>query len=413
MAFIPSIKLSEAITKAGIGLWVEQLGNGKIALVCKAPEGAIKALYRDAACTFLLGTIQAESLTILCLGLRVADEPENPFNALMVNCSPEDTALLQQILESGAMTLHCLNELNHPLLSAECLLEPKPTLAAADALRSSQHWLLTLPSSKLVNLPDLSRMFELALDRFQHHIHQNDLVSEYVRMTATIPLKLDIWEPGEIFEVTPTATGGPFLISDKNEGPNLERVIHLVVDSIYPGNSYVSPDVRDGKIVRELADVLGFNSDFICIVQAKAMAVLTVDPEQASSRRAANVEKDIKKALKQLAGALTNIRTGSPVFPHGKTTPIGIPNRDTSLAHAIVVLSEMYPFIDWRAIAASVAKASDKKIHRALFHVIDVRELATLAANCEDAQIFSNLLVQRWVVVQEKGTGYIRARSPM
>lgn len=88
MGFIPSIKLSEAITEAGAGLWVEQLGDGRIALICKAPETAIKALHRDAACTFLLATIQVESLTILCLGLRINDEPENPSKVLMVNCSP-------------------------------------------------------------------------------------------------------------------------------------------------------------------------------------------------------------------------------------------------------------------------------------------------------------------------------------
>ena len=257
-------------------------------------------------------------------------------------------------------------------------------------------------------------MFELALDRFQHHIHrcQNDPVSEYVRMTATIPLKLDIWQPSEIFEVTPTATGGPFLIRD-DEGAKLERAIYVVVDSIYPGDSYVSPDVQKGKKRGELTDVLGFNSDLICVVQAKAMAVLTVASERPSSKRIGNVEKDIKKALKQLGGALTNIRADFPVFRHRETTPIAIPNRATSLAHALVVLSEMYPFVDWRAVAASVAKASDNKVHRALFHVLDIRELASLAANCKDAATFSNRLVQRWVVVQEKGTAFIRARAPM
>lgn len=122
MGFIPSIKLREALTKAGVGLWVEQLGDGRIALVCKAPETAIKALYRGAACTFLLSTIQAESLTILCIGLRVNDEPESTFKASMVNCSPEDAALLTQILESRATTLHFFNELNHPILSAWCSL---------------------------------------------------------------------------------------------------------------------------------------------------------------------------------------------------------------------------------------------------------------------------------------------------
>jgi hypothetical protein len=332
---------------------------------------------------------------------------------LIANCSPEDAALLVQILESGATTLHCVNELNHPVLSAWCSLEPKSAALAANALRLSNHWLLTLPSSKLVKLPDLSRMLEMALDRFQAHIHRSldDPVSEDVKMTASIPLNLDIWKPSEIFEVTPTVTGGPFLISDEDEGSKLERLIHVVVDSIYPGKSYISPDVQDRNTRRELADVLGFDSDFICVVEAKALAVLTVNSKQSSSRRTGNVEKDIRKALKQLAGALTNVRAGSPVFPHREDTPIVIPNRKTSLAHAIVVLSEMYTFVDWNAVAASVAKFSDRDVHRALFHVVDIRELASLASNCKDTETFSNRLVQRWVVVREKGTAYVRAKA--
>ena len=320
MGFIPSIKLSEILSKAAVGLWVEQLGGGRTALVCKVPESTIKALYRGAACTFLLSTIRAESLTILCLGLRVNDEPENPFKALIANCSPEDAALLVQILESGVTTLHCVNELNHPVLSAWCSLEPKSATLAANALRPSNHWLLTPSSIKLVKLPDLSRILEIALDRFQAHVHRSldDPVSEDVKMTATVPLKLDIWKPSEIFEVTPTATGGPFLIADEDEGPKLERLIHVVVDSIYPGTSFISPDVQDGKILRELADVLGFDSDFICVVQAKAMAVLTVDSEQSSSRRTGNVEKDIRNGLKQLTGALTKSVRARRYFHTGR-----------------------------------------------------------------------------------------------
>jgi len=125
------------------------------------------------------------------------------------------------------------------------------------------------------------------------------------------------------------------------------------------------------------------------------------------------VGKDIKKGLKQLAGALTNIRAGSSVFPHRENTPISIPNRETSPTHAIVVLSEMYTSVDWEAIAAAVAKASDSELHRALFHVLDIQELTNLAANCKDSKMFSNRLTQRWLFVREKGTAYVRAKPPV
>ena len=118
-------------------------------------------------------------------------------------------------------------------------------------------------------------------------------------MTATLPLELDIWKPTELFEVTPTSASGPFVIDDRDEGKKLERHIEVILDSIYPGNAYLSPDVQDGKHRRELTDVLGFSKDFICVVQAKALAVLTAD-DQSSDTRAANVTKDIRKGMGQL-----------------------------------------------------------------------------------------------------------------
>ena len=343
MGFIPSIKLSEALAKAGVGVWIERLGDGRIALVCKAPETAIKALYRGGACTLLVSTIRAEHLTILCLGIRIDDERENPLKVSMPISSPEDAALLTQILSSGSTTLHCLNELNHPVLSAWCSLEAAPAALAADALRASDHWLLTYPPTTPVKIEDLSRILNLALDRFQHHIHRSpgDPVNEYVNMTATLPLTLDIWKPLGVFETTPTAASGPFLIDDTDEGKKLERLIGVIMDSIFPGNAYVSPDVQDGKNRRELTDALGFSTDLICVVQAKAMAVLTAKG-QTSGTRTGNVTKDIKKGLKQLAGALTNIRNGSTIFPCRDNTPLTILGRDRSPAHASVVLSEMY-----------------------------------------------------------------------
>src|ERR1700690_4219816 len=100
MAFIPSIKLNSALAKATVGIWIETLGDGRTALVCKVPETIIKALYRGAGSSFLLAAIRAESLTILCLGIRINDEPDHPFSLAMVNVSPEDVGLLTQVLAS-------------------------------------------------------------------------------------------------------------------------------------------------------------------------------------------------------------------------------------------------------------------------------------------------------------------------
>ena len=85
---------------------------------------------------------------------------------------------------------------------------------------------------------------------------------------------------------------------------------------------------------------------------------MTVDPDQSSQRRIANIEKDIKNGLKQLAGAIRTIRSGAPIFTRDEGIELVLPDRATSPAHAIVVLSEMYFGVDWNAVARAIAKES-------------------------------------------------------
>jgi hypothetical protein len=42
-------------------------------------------------------------------------------------------------------------------------------------------------------------------------------------------------------------------------------------------------------------------------------------------------------------------------------TPIEIPNRETSIVHAIVLLSEMYHAVDWKAVAKEIAEVTENR----------------------------------------------------
>lgn len=411
MTFIPSIRLSENLTLASIGLWPDEVQDGRAVLVCKIPETAIKALHMGTKSCFSIAVVRAESLDLLCLAFRVNDEPENPFTALMLNVSPEDAPLLQQLLTTEPIALHCLNELNHPMLSAWCSMDPARATAAADALRSSNYWLRTLEESKQHEVAALARMYDLALDSFGHHVFRSpeDAVAEEIRMSADLPLTLDIWPSSEVFEVTPTSFDGPFVIADHDEGTKFERLIQLLVDVAYPGRSCRSPQVEDGTSTRELTDVLAFDDRSICVVQAKALSVLKVQRDRPSSRRTASVTKDIKKAIGQLTGAMNKIRSDAAIFT-AEGEPLALPNRKEAPAHAIVVVSEMYAFVDWRAVAAQLVAESENESRKALFHVMDLQELSALTSRCPDSWTFFGRLAQRWVQVKIKGTSYMRTK---
>jgi hypothetical protein len=73
----------------------------------------------------------------------------------------------------------------------------------------------------------------------------------------------------------------------------------------------------------------------------------------------------------------------------------------------------MYTFVDWKAVAVDVAEASENNTHQAVFHVLDIQELANLASNCKNADAFSNRLLQRWCFIKERGHAYVRAKFPV
>lgn len=410
MGYIPSIRLANAFDVASTGVYLEELQDQRVGLVCKLPDNAIKALFRGAQCSLFMGVVLSESLPILCFAFRVYDEPEHPLTIFHLDSFPETAPLLKSLLMSGGTTLHCVNELNHPMLSASCEFPPEVGQSAAVAYSQSPNWLLTPESAKALETEDCHRIFDLAIERFSHHVFHspNGVRGGQINMAAKIDLTLDVWKPTEIFEVTPTADDGPFLIGDEDEGAKLERLLHLTIDYAYRGSSYRSPVVQNGKKLRELTDVLAFDENSICVIQAKALAALNVNSQRSSTRLAANVTKDIRKGLGQLSGALGNIRSASKLF-RADGTPLEIPNRANSLAHGIVIVSEMYQFVDWRQVASDVAQASESDLYKAMFHVMDMRELAALTTRCADGSTFFNRLCQRWLNVKMTGTGYIRS----
>jgi hypothetical protein len=70
----------------------------------------------------------------------------------MANSSPQDAIFLKQILRGGSTTLHCVNELNHPVLSAWCTLD-ESCQRPAEWFETSDHWLLTVDSAALRGAP--------------------------------------------------------------------------------------------------------------------------------------------------------------------------------------------------------------------------------------------------------------------
>lgn len=412
MAYIPSDRVSVALEAATVGISVDRISDGRAVLACKLPETTIKAIRLGASTSFLVAVARVDKLEILLLGMAVQDEPEHPLRIQAPTLSPENLTLLAEVLLSGSTTLHCLNELNHPTLSGWCQLERIHSLEAAENLAHCSPWLLTRESSREIDAKRLSAALEAAMNAFQHEIFR-DLTeprAESIVFSVSIPLTLTFWNQTQTVAVTEASESEPFAIGDVDEGRKLERLGLVALSAVYRSNAHHSPQLQQGANRRELIDLLGYDDDWICVVESKAMSMLNGEAsKQTSDRRKSKVSKDIRKGLSQLSGALKQIRSGAELRRHGGEA-LAISNR-AAPAHAIVLLSEMYAFVDWRGVAADLSEASNPE-EGLFFHVLDLRELAELAQTCPDATLFSIRLFQRWDQVKTKGTAYGRIRLP-
>ena len=182
MGYVPSIKLSRNLELAKVGIWLDIVQDNRVVVVCKMPETVIRALSQGAGASLVLSTIQAESFKLLCLALKVQDEPESPFAASMPKLIPEEKELLCRVFLSGSFALHCINELNHAVLSISCTLPEQEARAAADAVARSDHWLLTPESAHAMGGRDFMRVADLAL---------NEFADKYIYSKSDAPISAD------------------------------------------------------------------------------------------------------------------------------------------------------------------------------------------------------------------------------
>jgi len=200
-----------------------------------------------------------------------------------------------------------------------------------------------------------------------------------------------------------------FALSDPDEGGGLEQSAHQLLEYLYPLNLYRSPKVKDGKSTRELTDLLAFNSESICLIEAKVLSIISTQLNRSGDRRARGVEKQIKKALQQLEGAIKKIKAREEIFTR-RGQRISINSNDEALIHGIVLISSMEQLLNWREIAKWIITKS--RDNMALFHVLDLMELQRLIAYSQTPDVLGFNLCNRLKAVFDSGNAFILGGPP-
>lgn len=412
---VPSVDLLEILHRAQMGIWTELPADESVALVAKLPQSIIKKIYRGIDSKLITSVIEVEQFRILYLGFCIYDEIENPLVVIQPVATQKAQTEFQAMVRYSPISLHFFDELCHPILSARCEFD---SVMATEVFRNIQDMYphaLSIHSSDIEHDLEFARAVEKGIDVFQTDL---DSIKEGVSSVSipktnhVIPLSLALYDPPRGYSINAMGNSVEFTIDQADEGGVFEELSHHTLNDLYRGQTFLRPSVNESRRDRELADLLAldFEDNTICLIQAKAVASLILRMDQSSRRRSASTEKQVERALKQLIGAIRHIRAGDHIFDCNGTT-ILVPSPDTSLIHAIVLVSELYPFADWKKIGTNIARISENDKYRALFHVLDLQELQQLVASSRSPKVFHNYLLLRWFMVKTKGTAYVRGRS--
>jgi len=365
MTITPSDSLKKKLNNAKTGLWPEHLvSKREVVLALKVPTNVIKSVYSGANCLTIISVIEAEQANILCVGLQIEDEIENPVRILQPFVMEEEHSLIERLLSYPTFELHFFDENSRYLLGTTCSFDCSLTKKAVDEVKNIRLFCLDHYKVEKVStyfIETILHKLDLALDIFQEDINSPMNGKPIMAVIKhIIPLSLTLLDLIPIYE----NAAGKFRLDDNDEGRGLEQSIYSLIQKIYCNNTFLSPQVQEKTKQRELTDILGFDfdSNTICLVESKAMSVLGTGINKLSKRRAISIEKQIYKALKQLRGAIMRIRSGNEIRDR-EGRMINIPARDTSIIHAIVAISEMYLFVDWQKVASqAVPKPPTVKI---------------------------------------------------
>jgi len=397
--FMPSARVWNEMKYEPVGFWPVPINRGdEYALLLKAPLHVIKAAYRSCPVSLSVATAPTSAGTVVSTVLRIDDDPDSPLTVTGVHRYAEEQKALGRIFETGTALFVFFDELNRPVARATCALDSESCIAAHSLLSGATHpyvgeWVPTLG--------DVLDEIQGAIDPALAVPAKHSPVIVDVRLVLSEFQTIRITAIGE-------HEARDFRLEDIDEGYVQEHATWHLLENLFGKNVFHSPIVLEGTKPRELTDILGYCDAGVCFVESKATGVLAADPIRTSDRRAKNIQKQIDKGLSQLPGAMRSVQAGLSLTSKAGN-PITIPVAASEMRHGIIMVSELFPSVDWTSVAEKLLKGSRET--GAMLHVLDLRELRLLVGVSEDNPVhFIVHLTHRFETMCEHKSAFIRMR---
>lgn len=393
---IPSTDVYPELMVEPSGIWfVPTIGDDTHAILLKSPSNILKALIKGAPVKLGFSLKDTPSGKVLMSVIYIKDDKDAPVITISQHIQDFQQVALIEILNLRTYTpIFFYDELVRNIAEAKCEFDGNKENVIS-LIGNVNDLYVGESNSDVIKAMD-------HLEEIAEGVITNDPLA--LKQIVVTELTLNRFNEYNLY-VAGLREVGRFGIADKDEGGGLEQSVWQLLEGLFQDKIYRSPQVVKGNNIRELTDILATSEYGIFLIESKVTAVLNISEEQASSRRAKNIENQIKKALRQLVGALKSIQQNSQIIT-SDDQEIKI-NREI-IPHAIVLISEMYPAIDWDTITNEFFTTWIKS--KAVFHILDLRELAMLVGGSKTVNLFDHFLMQRAKEVVNMQNVFVRTR---
>lgn len=347
-------------------------------VMVKITSPLIKSIMKGRVIEFLFGKDCLHQPAIFHSGLRIYDDPINYAAVIGTARFPDEHNSLAAIMNRSFTHIHFHNELSI------CVATAKLSFSIADQFR-----VLNLQSNpESLYCGKFDERISRSLDCFDHSIKmESQHKNVYEIETIAIEGKLQDWIIMKNTVIGFNETNH-VTVDDKDEGSILEKEVTIILDDLFKQKLFLNPQIARTKGYRELTDVLAISDNGIFLIESKALGVIDIPSSKAMEKKVKGLQKQISTGIDQLVGASKKITANTTIY--NKHLEEIIFDKAPFL-HCIVLVSELFPFGDWKTIEYKIFKAIAE--NRIYLNVIDLREFMQFIGHARGSADRLNLML--------------------
>lgn len=370
-------------------------------IIIKLSSPAIKKIILGCSVEFLFGADIRNGKKYFHTGIKVHDDTQHALLTIGAERFQDEHDSLNFVMTKGGSIIEFYNELSVCVATAYVLFDD----ADAKKVLRLQEGLQDL------YVGGFTKEVESSMDCFDFSLDKSMIsTSAYEIETLLINGVFSDFQINELNFIGLDSIA-KVVIDDIDEGGVQENQIWASLETMFHGSIYKNAIVSYPSGEIEFTDIFAMYEKGLFFIESKALTILSLGQERSMQRKVATLQKHIKKAIGQLVGAKKSVdkkydiltNKGEAILIDEKLLP------KNTLAHCIIIISEMLCFGDWNNIEIMMLEAmASEKVY---FHVIDFADFVNILKFSQGrVDYFDYALMVRAEKFYEIGNIFIRSK---